>query len=200
MKYGLGRSIVAMTAIGAGSLELAKAIINTFSFDIFAGCVDGTYLPTDNICQYGPQMSINVLAMVFFFGATLYLLNDNIKKVARSVMARIAVHSVVFMLLLTFVWRMQLSLQDNFVLFAGPQTLEEYLYVGFVWADVILIGVVLGLFWWLPGRVSANAKTRKEPRVTFESSAAPAAKKTPAKKAPAKKKPAAKKTAAKKKS
>ena len=170
MNYGLLRAVVTMTAIGAGSLEFAKAIINTFSFDIFAGCVDGTYAPVDNICQYGPQMSINVLAMLFFFGASWVMLNDDIRKASRRMIAKMAAHSVFYMLLLTFVWRMQVSLQENFALFGGPQTLEEYLYVGFVWADIVLIGIFMGFIWWFPSRVDAVAKPadkRKEPRMEY---------------------------------
>lgn len=170
MKYGLLRAVVTMAAIGTGSLELAKAIINTFSFDIFAGCVDGTYLPTDSICEYGPQMSINVVAMLFFFGASYVMLNDDLKKVGRRTIVKMAAHSVIYMLALTFVWRMQISLQDNFLLFGGPETLTEYLYVGFVWSDIILIGIFMGLIWWIPQKVdlkAIDATKRKEARLKF---------------------------------
>lgn len=171
MKYGLVRTMILMIALAAGSVEFAKSIINTFSFDIFGGCVDGTYAPTDVICEYGPQMSINVLATLFFFGASYALLNPDLKNVSRRITLKIAAFSGLFLALLTLVWRIQISLQDNFILFAGPQSLTEYLYVGFVWVDVVLIGILLGLLWWLPTQInlkSIDAAKRKEPQQTFK--------------------------------
>lgn len=151
--------------VSAGSLEIGKGIINTFSFDIFRKCVDGEYSLDSSVCQYGPQVSINLLSTLIFFVTSIVLF----RVVTGLVLSRygILVMSLLYFVLLGIFWRIQVSLQDNFVIVSGPVSFGEYLYVGFVWLDTILAGIIVGLASWLPKAVNRNARDRKEPRESF---------------------------------
>ncbi len=165
--HSLMSSVVMSVAAVAGALELGKGIINTFSFDIFRKCVDGELDLTSATCQYGPQVSINLLAALIFFGFGLYMMKRGIGIVTSK--AGLALLSVLLFAVLTAIWRTQVSLQDNFLIVSGPACFTEYLYVGYVWLDTVVAGVVIGVFAWLPGVVNAAAKERKEPRIKFVS-------------------------------
>lgn len=163
--HSLTSSLILTTAVAAGSLELGKGIINTFSFDIFSKCVSGEYELSSATCQFGPQVSINVLSSVIFLLAGVYLAKKGIGVVSSKV--GIAILALAFGLMLSIAWRMQVSLQDNFIISSGPDAITEYLYIGFVWMDTLIIGAILGLFAWLPLATNRSAKERKEPRVKF---------------------------------
>ena len=169
MKLGLGKSLVLMVALAAGALEIGIGFINTFAYDFFGGCADGTYAADDWMCEYAPQLSIYAVAAVMFFVGTLVLLHDKIRKATRRTVVKAVAHSLWYFALLVFTWRMQVSLGENFLFFSGePMNWSEQLYVAFVWMDTLLIGLFMGFIWWLPEQIDNNAKTRKEPRVDYK--------------------------------
>jgi hypothetical protein len=163
--HSLVNSLVLGVMVGAGSLEISKGIINTFSYDIFRKCVTGEYEFTSPICQYGPQISINLFAAVIFFFTT-WLVMGKLTNMLTSKLG-IAVLSVIFFLLLSAFWRILLSLQDNFLISEGPSRLSEYLYVGFAWLDTVIVGLIVGFAAWLPKSVNRTALERSEPRIKF---------------------------------
>jgi len=173
MKYGLLRSALITSALGMFSVTLSESIINTFGYDIFASCIDGTALPTDNFCQYGPQVLINALGAIIFFAATIVVFNKNLRKLTTGPVARSAILAVLFLILISIIWRLQTGLQDNFQLSRGPQTILDYLYVGFIATntDTLIAGGLIGFAWWLPGKINENAvdaSKRKEPKISFK--------------------------------
>lgn len=170
MTKSLVTSVLLKVMIAAGSLEIGKGLINAFSFDIFGKCVTGEYGPTSNMCQYGPQISINLLSALIFLGVSLVLLNNTGTKITKQLISKVGALSFIFFWMLTFVWRFQLSLQDNFFLSGGPETFTEYMFVLFVWLDVVLVGIALGVIAWAPGAINRTSKDpakRKEPRIKF---------------------------------
>lgn len=160
------QSLILVSGIGVLANELSTTIVNTFSFDIFNKCVTGEYAVTDTICQDGPAVLTNVVAAVLFFLMGMVAL----RQVANITITRthLLLLALTLLIALSIVWRVELSLRDNFRFTAGPETAYEYLYVGFFWARPIVASLVVGFAAWLPMAVNRTAKMRKEPRVDFK--------------------------------
>ena len=160
------KSLILVSSIGALANELSTAVVNTFSFDIFNKCVTGEYAVTDTICQDGPAILTNIgTALLFFLLGAIAL-----RQIANITLNRthLLLLSAILLAVLHIVWRVELSLRDNFRFAAGPESIYEYLYVGFFWARPVVAGLVTGFAAWLPMAVNRQAKIRKEPRVDFK--------------------------------
>ncbi len=169
MKDGLLRAIVTMIALVSGVRVVAEGIINTFLYDIFAGCVDGTYEANSFVCQSGPATLTNVLAAVLFFAAAFVVFSTG--KVTRRALTRYGLSSLLLLALLVGSWQLQKSLQDNFLIYGGPETFNEYLYIGYVRLNAALVGIVIGFAWWLPNKIDKTtipASKRKEAKLIIK--------------------------------
>lgn len=154
MKLINTRRVVLVTVLAVAALEISRGLINPFSFDIFADCISGEQAADSFGCEYAPQVMINgigSLLMAAFSFAFLYRSTRWVKAVAP------AAFGVGFLVLHTLVWRFEVSLSDNFQLYAGPETVTEYLYLSLLSLDTVLVGLILGLTYVFAGKLNAIA-------------------------------------------
>ena len=171
MNYGLVRTVGAMIMIAAAASLAAGGIVNTYVFDIFAGCVDGSYGPDSNVCKYGVNIFVYMVAALFFFLGALVL--TYAPKMKFGLLVKLVSFAVGFFALQVASWKFFEELGNNFLINGqvGPSGWGEYSYLLARRLDFMIIGLILGLAWWLPGALnkhSIDASKRTEPRVVLK--------------------------------
>ena len=169
MKYSFLRTTGVMIMIGAAASLLSGAFVNTFVYDIFAGCVDGSYTPDSNVCAYGVNILVYVVAAFLFFLGGLLLTYTPKMKI--SSILKIAAFSFIYFWLLVASWKFFEELGNNFAINPnlGPEGFNQYAYLLARRLDFAIIGVIMGIAWWLPlasDRFAIVGSKRKEPKST----------------------------------
>jgi hypothetical protein len=159
----------------AGSVVIGKAFINTFLYDIFDKCTkNDPEAAASYMCRNAEdliQVMIYGLATIIFMFTVFWMTKHVAGRKKAAVKSFLL--GLIFFGLIVASWRFILDLQDNFVelLYVKrgvPETFTEYLFSLFNRLSEVLVGVVLGLMVWLPGRMNKVAiPGRKEPRVKF---------------------------------
>lgn len=148
------RRVALIVVLAVASVEIARGLINPFSFDIFADCINGSIAPDSFNCEYAPQVMINGLGGLLMFLFSFVFMYKSTRWVKALAPAFFGISLLIFQMA---IWRFELSLADNFMITTGPETITDYLYLVLLSLDGVIVGLAIGALYTLGNVMNRNA-------------------------------------------